>query len=118
MEVRQCVAFMEVLAGRNAFITGAAGCGKSYVIKLLRTALQDLGRGSVHMVAPTGVAALSIGGTTIAWVSMSTTLHMQTRRARTKNTHIPTSRMQRPRYTHILHRTWSEPDTTQAPTYS
>ena len=32
----------------------------------------------------------AIGGTTIAWVSMSTTLHMQTRRARTKNTHIPT----------------------------
>ena len=30
----------------------------------------------------------AIGGTTIAWVSMSTTLHMQTRRARTK---IPTS---------------------------
>ena len=32
----------------------------------------------------------AIGGTTIAWVSMSTTLHMQTRRARTKNTYIPT----------------------------
>ena len=30
--------------------------------------------------------------------------------AQKKNTQIPTSRMQRPRYTHILHRTWSDTD--------
>lgn len=48
-----------VRAGRNVFLTGDAGTGKSHVIKLLPTIMP------VSMTATTGVASVLIGATTI-----------------------------------------------------
>jgi ATP-dependent DNA helicase PIF1 len=53
------------LGGQNAFLTGAAGVGKSY---LLRYVIQELERrypGGVAVTAPTGIAASHVQGTTI-----------------------------------------------------
>jgi ATP-dependent DNA helicase PIF1 len=46
--------------GQNIFITGSAGTGKSYNLKLLRDDFYDL-----EVTASTGVAAVNVGGTTI-----------------------------------------------------
>lgn len=50
--------------GHNIFYTGSAGCGKSTVLHAIKQRLRDLGK-TVHVVAPTGMAALAIGGATI-----------------------------------------------------
>src|SRR5690349_10021337 len=53
-----------LLAGENAFVTGRAGVGKSYLVKHLCQELDKLGKSHV-LLAPTGVAAINIGGQTI-----------------------------------------------------
>lgn len=53
-----------VARGHNIFFTGAAGTGKSTVLKAIVCHLQGQKR-KVQMVAPTGIAALPLGGTTI-----------------------------------------------------
>ncbi|MCD7953151.1 MAG: DEAD/DEAH box helicase [Synergistaceae bacterium] len=45
-------------------ITGAAGSGKTHLIKAIKSALTSMGKG-VMLLAPTGVAAINIGGATI-----------------------------------------------------
>ena len=50
--------------GHNIFCTGSAGCGKSTVLRGLRRRLEAMGK-RVHVIAPTGKAALSINGTTL-----------------------------------------------------
>lgn len=52
-----------ILSGRNVFYTGSAGCGKSTVLKALTRRLHDSGL-QVHIVAPTGISALGVGGST------------------------------------------------------
>ncbi len=53
-----------ILEGRNVFYTGSAGCGKSTVLKYSVARLK--GRGSnVCIIAPTGKAALEVGGVTL-----------------------------------------------------
>ncbi|RYP38686.1 hypothetical protein DL768_010757 [Monosporascus sp. mg162] len=52
-----------ILTGRNVFYTGAAGTGKSTVLRAAVERLRDLGR-RVQVVAPTGRAALAINGMT------------------------------------------------------
>lgn len=52
------------LTGKNVFLTGKAGTGKSFVIKEAIRKLKDAGK-KVVAVAPTGVAANNIGGQTI-----------------------------------------------------
>lgn len=52
------------LAGRNIFLTGKAGTGKSFAITSLIEALSETGR-KVAAVAPTGIAANNISGQTI-----------------------------------------------------
>lgn len=52
-----------ILSGRNTFYTGSAGCGKSTVLKAFVRQLRDAGK-RVHIVAPTGRAALDINGST------------------------------------------------------
>ncbi|XP_057316777.1 uncharacterized protein LOC130657796 [Hydractinia symbiolongicarpus] len=55
------------------FLTGAGGCGKSHLIKTIYQAMskvlsyksKDLNKPKVFLVAPTGVAAININGTTI-----------------------------------------------------
>ena len=53
-----------VLEGKNIFLTGKAGTGKSFITKVAIQTLQKMGR-RVAAVAPTGVAANNIGGQTI-----------------------------------------------------
>ncbi|CCF43513.1 ATP-dependent DNA helicase PIF1 [Colletotrichum higginsianum] len=57
--------------GRNLFITGSGGCGKSVLVKAIHKKLLAMDK-VVHILAPTGQAALNIGGRTIfnyaAWV--------------------------------------------------
>lgn len=58
----------EVLQGRNVFLTGSPGCGKSVallnVVRSLIEAKYVEGR-SFYLTAPTGVAAYLIGGNTL-----------------------------------------------------
>lgn len=53
-----------IISGRNVFYTGAAGCGKSFVLKCFVKCLKDLGK-CVNIVAPTGRAALNVNGSTL-----------------------------------------------------
>ena len=50
--------------GKDLFITGGAGTGKSEVLRLIIKDLENEGK-SVVICAPTGVAAVNIGGMTI-----------------------------------------------------
>ncbi|KAF4860978.1 ATP-dependent DNA helicase pfh1 [Colletotrichum siamense] len=50
--------------GENLFITGSGGCGKSRLVKALYDTLTAYGK-TVHLLAPTGQAAVNIGGRTI-----------------------------------------------------
>jgi chromosomal replication initiation ATPase DnaA len=66
-----------VLSGQNVFITGSAGTGKSYLLKYIvqemRTKFGEMSETddtisageSVVITAPTGVAAINVGGCTI-----------------------------------------------------
>lgn len=56
----RAAAFMEEGAG-NLFVTGRAGTGKSTLLKALRDAYED----RMVVLAPTGLAAINIGGQTI-----------------------------------------------------
>jgi ATP-dependent DNA helicase PIF1 len=53
-----------VATGKNVFVTGRAGCGKSFFIKTLVRLLRRV-RVEVEVVAPTGIAAHAVGGNTI-----------------------------------------------------
>lgn len=53
---------MVVQHRRSVFLTGGAGTGKSF---LLREILNHLDKRTTFVTAPTGIAALNIGGTTI-----------------------------------------------------
>jgi ATP-dependent DNA helicase PIF1 len=53
-----------ILSGRNVFYTGSAGCGKSTVLRAFVKALRAQEK-NVRIVAPTGRAAVDIGGTTL-----------------------------------------------------
>lgn len=49
--------------GHNVFYTGSAGCGKSTVLKAFVKRLRESGK-QVRIIAPTGRAALNVGGST------------------------------------------------------
>lgn len=51
------------LNGHNIFLTGAGGCGKTITIREIMARL-DKKRVCYHVVAPTGISALPLGGTT------------------------------------------------------
>ncbi|OHE99483.1 ATP-dependent DNA helicase PIF1 [Colletotrichum orchidophilum] len=51
------------MAGHNLFITGSGGCGKSVLVKALQNSFKA-SRKTVHLIAPTGLAALNINGRT------------------------------------------------------
>ena len=62
--------FKDFFSGRNIFLTGAAGVGKSYCASLLFKFL-DLNGIFYAKTATTGVAALNIGGVTLhSWSGM------------------------------------------------
>jgi len=52
-----------IISGKNVFYTGSAGCGKSTVLRSFVRCLRGLGK-RVHIVAPTGKAALNVNGST------------------------------------------------------
>lgn len=61
---KQELFYTEALAGKNIFLTGKAGTGKSHVTKLVIKALINAGK-NVAALAPTGIAANNIGGATL-----------------------------------------------------
>lgn len=60
----QGIAYNAAMSGADVFITGGAGTGKSYLLKIIINDLKAGGK-QVIVCAPTGVAASNIGGTTI-----------------------------------------------------
>ena len=53
-----------IMEGRNVFYTGSAGCGKSTVLRNFVARLKARGS-NVRIIAPTGKAALEVGGMTL-----------------------------------------------------
>jgi len=49
----------------SVFISGAAGTGKSFVLKFIIQTLQERGTKKIGVCAPTGVAAINVGGSTL-----------------------------------------------------
>lgn len=59
-------AYNAALGGSNLFLTGGPGVGKSFTLRKIIEALEDKhGSGSVLVWAPTGVAAILVGGQTM-----------------------------------------------------
>lgn len=57
-----------VLAGENVFFHGAAGTGKSFVLQTVVALVRGAGSGDeslVSVTAPTGIAAVGVGGVTV-----------------------------------------------------
>jgi hypothetical protein len=61
---QQQIAIQAALQGKNIFLTGKAGTGKSWTTKRIVEALNKE-RKTVHVTAPTGMAAINVDGTTI-----------------------------------------------------
>lgn len=53
----QELAIYQILSGRNVFVTGGGGCGKSWIIRKVTDK-------NTILCAPSGIAALNIGGST------------------------------------------------------
>ncbi|KAM0789196.1 hypothetical protein ACM66B_000041 [Microbotryomycetes sp. NB124-2] len=53
-----------VKAGKNVFFTGPAGVGKSFLLEEVKRLLQFMDR-DFWITAPTGIAAINVGGTTL-----------------------------------------------------
>lgn len=54
----------EILTGRNVFVTGGAGVGKSFIVERIRKVLKDRGM-EMAICASTGIAAVHVGGQTL-----------------------------------------------------
>ena len=66
----QKAALAQAGRGKNLFITGPAGVGKSFLIKEL-TRMFKAQHKEVALAAPTGIAAINIGGITIhSWAGV------------------------------------------------
>ncbi len=57
-------AYAHAMMGDNLFLTGGPGTGKSFLTKALIKGFKCIGK-SVLVMAPTGLAAVNVGGTTI-----------------------------------------------------
>ncbi|KAK8114916.1 ATP-dependent DNA helicase PIF1 [Apiospora kogelbergensis] len=67
-----------ICSGRNVFYTGSAGCGKSTVLKAFTKRLKEKDK-KVHVLAPTGIAALQVNGTTTwTYAGWDLTAHKKT----------------------------------------
>lgn len=65
LTAEQQVAAQRALHGESLFLTGAAGTGKSFLLRYLVQELERLHPSGVAVTAPTGIAASHIGGQTI-----------------------------------------------------
>lgn len=57
-------AYEAIMSGKDVFITGGAGTGKSFLLRIAKQDLETAGK-KVIIGAPTAMAAYSVGGTTI-----------------------------------------------------
>ena len=64
LNAQQVAVFNDFVAGNSIFITGPAGCGKSYLIEHIKNYCNETGI-TVGVTALTGAAACIIGGQTI-----------------------------------------------------
>jgi hypothetical protein len=64
LEDAQTHALLSAMLGKNVFITGGGGVGKTHVVNIIKSELTRA-KQRVSCVAPTGVAASNVGGTTI-----------------------------------------------------
>lgn len=64
LKSEQKKAYEIIMSGKDAFITGGAGTGKSYLLNKIISDLKRMGK-QVMVCAPTGMAALNIDGATI-----------------------------------------------------
>ena len=70
LTAEQRYAIKLVDSGANVFITGPAGVGKSIVVSELKSHLAQKNR-KFYVVAPTGIAALNVGGCTVhSWAGV------------------------------------------------
>ena len=70
MNAEQKAVVSAILDGRNVFFHGAAGTGKSFVLQTAVALLRgDPSRGAVAITAPTGIAAVGVGGVTVRRVA-------------------------------------------------
>lgn len=58
---KQQHAMKQIVSGKNVFLSGPGGVGKSYLVRHIMDKFPD----STVLLAPTGIAALNIGGATI-----------------------------------------------------
>jgi ATP-dependent DNA helicase PIF1 len=72
LNTEQNAALQLVLTGRNIYLTGAAGVGKTFLLRQIVTQLQSQGDGDVAVTASTGIAASHIpSGTTLhSWAGI------------------------------------------------
>ena len=73
LNAEQLGAAQRVLRGQSVFLTGAAGVGKSYLLRYVIQELETIwpGAGQVPVVAPTGIAASHVQGVTIhSWAGI------------------------------------------------
>ena len=67
----QAAASRLALSGVNIFLTGAAGVGKSFLLRFIIQELEKLHSGQVAVTAPTGIAASHVQGVTIhSWAGI------------------------------------------------
>lgn len=64
LSTKQQLFIDSIQSGKNIFLTGKAGTGKSFVVKEAINTLKQAGK-NIVAIAPTGVAANNIGGQTI-----------------------------------------------------
>ena len=66
LQAEQQAAVEACLQGRNVFLTGSAGVGKSVTLGRIRSALEEKhGADGVVVASPTGISAILVGGATI-----------------------------------------------------
>lgn len=61
----QRAAAERAFGGHNLFITGAAGTGKSFLLRYIIQEFEKRHPGKVAVTAPTGIAAVNVGGQTV-----------------------------------------------------
>lgn len=70
VDKEKLVIIKEVMSGKNCFITGSGGTGKSYLITKLRNQIKDDGK-YLYITATSGIAAIPISGTTLhSWAGI------------------------------------------------
>lgn len=72
LSTRQHQVLFTIMNKNSVFFTGAAGTGKSFIIKVLQDVMEHLGKSDkIAFTAPTGVAACNIRGMTIhSWAGI------------------------------------------------